>query len=151
MGNVRQRHDRADSRVERPRCGAPPRSPVRWTIFTFVLIAVALAVLLGPFAAMTAQGAQRRGNGPWVVTLSGLFFPVAWVVWYLSDEHPYSGPTQPSTSPPGRPGIGARACNRTRSPRRREQRYLAINPRSSCQRSAARNALPDQATTHLKP
>jgi ammonia channel protein AmtB len=63
-------------------------------MFAFVLVAVALTVLLGPFVAMTAQGAQRRGNGAWVVAVSGLFFPVTWVVWYLRDEHPYARQTQ---------------------------------------------------------
>ncbi len=64
--------------------------PVPWGMFTFVMVGVAATVLLGPFAAMTAQGAQRRGNGTWLVLLSGLFFPATWVVWYLRDERPYS-------------------------------------------------------------
>ena len=63
-------------------------------MFNFVLSAVVVAMLLGPFAAMTAHGAQQRGHGAWVVTLAGLFFPVTWVVWYLSDERPYSRPTR---------------------------------------------------------
>ncbi len=69
---------------------AAPASALPSIMLTLVSIAVAVAVLLGPLAAMTAHGAQRRGNGAWIAALSGLFFPVTWVVWYLRDEHPYA-------------------------------------------------------------
>lgn len=40
-------------------------------------------------ALLTALGERRRGAGGVVVTLAGLFFPVAWLAWYLKDERPY--------------------------------------------------------------
>ncbi len=52
-----------------------------------MLIALIVAVS-GPMA-LTALGQWRRGQGMLVASLAGLFFPVAWTVWYLRDEHPY--------------------------------------------------------------
>jgi hypothetical protein len=52
-----------------------------------VLTVLGLPVLA--LATLTVVGARRRGAGIPLVVLSGLFFPAAWVVWYLHDEHPY--------------------------------------------------------------
>lgn len=54
----------------------------------FVVLALGLAVQLG-LSVLTGLGSRRRGAGPAVVLLSSLFFPVAWVAWYVSDVHPY--------------------------------------------------------------
>lgn len=51
-------------------------------------LAVALtagAVVLA-LAGLTAAGERRRGHGPGVALVAGLFFPVTWVAWYLRDE-----------------------------------------------------------------
>lgn len=49
----------------------------------------ALAVVLGVPAALTWLGQRRRGSGRGVASLAAAFFPVAWAVWYVADEHPY--------------------------------------------------------------
>lgn len=51
------------------------------------LFAVALLAL----AVLTALGSMRRGARLPAAALSGLFFPVTWVFWYLRDVHPYAG------------------------------------------------------------
>jgi len=51
-----------------------------------LLVALALAVPV-----LTAVGARRRGYGVVAALVTGLFFPVAWSVWYLRDERPYRG------------------------------------------------------------
>jgi hypothetical protein len=51
-----------------------------------VLAAVWLAI-----GALTLFGARRRGRRWPIASLSGLFFPVAWVVWYLVDERAAGG------------------------------------------------------------
>jgi hypothetical protein len=38
---------------------------------------------------LTGLGAYRRGLAALPASLAGLFFPIAWIVWYLRDEHPY--------------------------------------------------------------
>lgn len=46
-------------------------------------------VLLAPVT-LTAVGARRRGQ-PWQIALvSAVLFPVAWTLWYVADEHPFS-------------------------------------------------------------
>ena len=50
------------------------------------VIGVALAV--GALMALTSFGQRRRGHGLWAALLAGVFFPIAWAVWYLRDEHP---------------------------------------------------------------
>ena len=53
---------------------------------------LAYAVLCGPWLALgtlTAAGSRRRGRTRCLVLLEGLFFPVAWVVWYMTDVHVY--------------------------------------------------------------
>jgi hypothetical protein len=52
-----------------------------------IVLALGVLLLVGPMA-LTGWGAHRRGRRPAVAVLSGLFFPVAWVAWYLRDEHP---------------------------------------------------------------
>jgi hypothetical protein len=54
---------------------------------TTVLVLVPAALLLG-VAVLTGVGSRRRGSSVVVTTLSGVFFPVAWVVWYGRDMHP---------------------------------------------------------------
>jgi hypothetical protein len=44
-----------------------------------------LVVVAGGLGVLTALGSRRRGAG-WAITgLSGLFFPVTWVAWYVRD------------------------------------------------------------------
>ena len=50
----------------------------------------ALVVLLGVPAALTWMGQRRRGSGRGVAAVSAAFFPVAWTIWYVADERPYS-------------------------------------------------------------
>lgn len=50
---------------------------------------VALAAALTVPAALTWVGQRRRGSGRGVASLAAMFFPVAWTVWYVADEHPY--------------------------------------------------------------
>jgi hypothetical protein len=51
-------------------------------------LALGLALELG-LSVLTGLGSRRRGDGPVLVLLSAVFFPVAWVGWYVSDVHPY--------------------------------------------------------------
>jgi hypothetical protein len=53
-----------------------------------VVVAVG-AIMLLPFALLTALGSRARGASPAVAIVSGVFFPLSWTVWYLKDEHPY--------------------------------------------------------------
>lgn len=53
---------------------------------TAVLAIGLVALVLG---LLTASGALKRGNSGRRATLSGMFFPITWVVWYVYDEHPY--------------------------------------------------------------
>jgi hypothetical protein len=50
-----------------------------------------LFVLCLPFSGLTMTGALRRGQQWRPALLTGLFFPVAWVVWYVHDQPPRSG------------------------------------------------------------
>jgi len=34
----------------------------------------------------TAQGERRRGSHVLTAAVAGLFFPLAWAVWYVRDE-----------------------------------------------------------------
>jgi hypothetical protein len=54
-----------------------------------LLTVLGLAALSLPVALLTALGARERGMAMPFVVLSGLFYPVTWIVWYVSDEHPY--------------------------------------------------------------
>lgn len=49
----------------------------------------ALGVALGAPMVLTWLGQRRRGRGPAVALLAAVFFPLAWAVWYVADEHPY--------------------------------------------------------------
>jgi hypothetical protein len=40
---------------------------------------------------LTALGARRRGQGWRFAWLSGLFFPLSWVIWYVVDERAAGG------------------------------------------------------------
>jgi hypothetical protein len=48
-----------------------------------LLLVVAIVVAL---ASLTAVGERRRGGRSAVVLLAGLFFPLAWIGWYMHDE-----------------------------------------------------------------
>jgi uncharacterized membrane protein YphA (DoxX/SURF4 family) len=52
-------------------------------------VAVVVAILSLPLAVLTAFGSHARGASVAAVLVSAVFFPVAWTVWYLKDEHPY--------------------------------------------------------------
>ncbi len=56
-----------------------------------LLVLAALVVCLAlAVPVTTAVGARRRGLGVPAAVVVGVFFPVAWVVWYLRDERPYA-------------------------------------------------------------
>jgi hypothetical protein len=58
----------------------------------FLAIVVGLlTIALLALAVLTALGSLRRGARLPAAALSGLFFPVTWVLWYLRDVHPYAG------------------------------------------------------------
>jgi len=49
---------------------------------------LAFAALSGPWLALgtlTAAGSRRRGRTRRLALLEGLFFPVAWAIWYMID------------------------------------------------------------------
>jgi hypothetical protein len=50
------------------------------------VVVIFLAVAWLALSALTAAGSLRRGRGRCLAVLTGLFFPVAWVMWYLIDE-----------------------------------------------------------------
>lgn len=53
-----------------------------------VLVLVPAAALLG-LAVTTGIGQRRRGGGVGLSVAAGVFFPISWVVWYLTDRpHP---------------------------------------------------------------
>jgi hypothetical protein len=56
---------------------------------TAVVVVVVVAILFLPLALLTALGSRARGASLAGVLVSAVFFPVAWTVWYLKDEHPY--------------------------------------------------------------
>jgi len=74
------------------------------------LFAVALLAL----AVLTALGSMRRGARLPAAALSGLFFPVTWVLWYLRDVHPYAG--RRSSAATGAADASAFAPPETREP-----------------------------------
>jgi hypothetical protein len=46
------------------------------------LMAVALVLLM----VLTGTGQLRRGGGSTTVALAAVFFPIAWMVWYVVDR-----------------------------------------------------------------
>ncbi|MGH3337107.1 MAG: hypothetical protein ACRDOZ_14910 [Nocardioides sp.] len=54
-----------------------------------IVAVLGIALVLLPLPVLTALGAHRRGVGPPLALLAGLFFPITWTAWYLRDEHPY--------------------------------------------------------------
>ena len=74
------------------------------------LFAVALLAL----AVLTALGSMRRGARLPAAALSGLFFPVTWVLWYLRDVHPYAD--RRSSAATGAPDASALASPEPREP-----------------------------------
>jgi hypothetical protein len=58
------------------------------SIWTLGLSAVAAWPAVG---SLTAWGARRRGQRWRFAGLSGLFFPVSWVIWYVIDERAAGG------------------------------------------------------------
>ncbi|HEY1117717.1 MAG TPA: hypothetical protein VGE43_08430 [Acidimicrobiales bacterium] len=50
-----------------------------------VILVLAVATVVA-FGLVTAVGQRRRGSRPAVVVLAGVFFPVAWIGWYVHDE-----------------------------------------------------------------
>ena len=49
-----------------------------------VLALPAVALLL--LGALTGMGSRRRGAGWRVTVLSAVFFPLAWIDWYVRDQ-----------------------------------------------------------------
>lgn len=75
-------------------CGKAARSRRLRTYGAFMsseALSVGLPAVIALVALMTltALGARRRGRSVASSVLAGVFFPVAWTVWYLRDEHPY--------------------------------------------------------------
>jgi hypothetical protein len=62
-----------------------------------VLALAALGLAALALMVLTAIGSHRRGSGVPVAVLSGIFFPMAWVVWYARDELP-RGDRRPSAN-----------------------------------------------------
>ena len=56
---------------------------------TAVLTLVPAVLSLG-IAVLTAVGSRRRGSSVPVAALSGVFFPIVWVAWYVRDVRPYA-------------------------------------------------------------
>jgi len=54
-----------------------------------VVLATGLVTILFSVVALTLHNNQRRGQRWYVAVASGLLFPVAWLLWYVRDEHPY--------------------------------------------------------------
>lgn len=52
----------------------------------WIVVLVLLAAGIVALAVLTALGEHRRGGRLGVAVLAGLFFPVAWMVWYSRDE-----------------------------------------------------------------
>lgn len=52
------------------------------------ILALLLGVALLGLMVLTAVGERRRGNGVVRSGVAGLFFPIAWAVWYQRDERP---------------------------------------------------------------
>jgi hypothetical protein len=50
-----------------------------------------LAVVWLAIGTLTLFGARRRGQRWRIAWLSGLFFPLTWVVWYIVDERAAGG------------------------------------------------------------
>jgi len=53
--------------------------------FVYIALALLFSGILA-LAVLTAFGARRRGRGAFGAASAGLFFPVAWAVWYVNDE-----------------------------------------------------------------
>ena len=54
-----------------------------------VLGILLLAVVVLALPVLTGVGDRRRGHSLPHATLAGLFFPVAWAAWYVTDERPH--------------------------------------------------------------
>lgn len=50
------------------------------------LVVVLLAAPAVVLACLTASGSRRRGARARLAVMSGVLFPVTWVVWYVRDE-----------------------------------------------------------------
>jgi hypothetical protein len=57
-------------------------------IWTLGEVAAPVWLLVG---LLTACGAECRGQRWRFAWLSGLFFPVSWVIWYMADERAAGG------------------------------------------------------------
>lgn len=53
-------------------------------------LGAALAAVPVGLAVLTGTGARRRGGTVPLALLAAVFFPVAWVVWYVRDERPWT-------------------------------------------------------------
>lgn len=52
---------------------------------TGLAVTLALVVPYAGLAGLTAFGSRRRGNSLTGSAISGVFFPAAWVAWYVQD------------------------------------------------------------------
>ena len=52
----------------------------------YALVALAAASPVVGLAVLTGLGQRRRGARPLTVAMAGMFFPVAWVGWYVRDR-----------------------------------------------------------------
>ena len=60
-------------------------APVWTALGVTALVALALTLPV-----LTVLGGRRRGYGWPLAVLAGVAFPIAWVAWYVQDEHPYA-------------------------------------------------------------
>ena len=51
---------------------------------------VLLAAVPLSIAILTGLGEHRRSGRVWLAVVAGFVFPIAWVVWYVKDERPWS-------------------------------------------------------------
>jgi len=50
------------------------------------IIAALAALPVVALAVLTMRGERQRGRSWVVVALAGVFFPLAWTVWYVCDD-----------------------------------------------------------------
>lgn len=75
-----------------PEPGAAAQTADVGTHGVWLAVIIILVVAWLGLAALTAAGSLRRGQGRGLAVVTGLFFPVTWVTWYLADKNSGSTP-----------------------------------------------------------
>ena len=60
------------------------------TIVVLVLVLAVPALLVLVLGVLTGVGSRHRGARWSLAMVSGLFFPVTWVAWYVRDQRPFT-------------------------------------------------------------